>query len=116
MFYYFILEFVIFMREFINLIIVIEGVNSSCVFFIWVFFFGKGEKLESVIIERERFGENSWIIIVMRFSVNDLLSIVGNVFRIDYGVRFFVILVLKKVERIDDYMYILNVFYFNNIC
>lgn len=115
MLYYLISESVTFTREPTNPTIVIEGVNSSRVLLIWAFSLGKGEKLESVTIERERPGENSRTTIATRPSANDTFSIAGNALRTDYGVRLPATLVLKKVERTDDYTYILNVFYSNSI-
>lgn len=115
MLYYLILESVTFTREPTNPTIVIEGVNSSRVLLIWAFSLGKGEKLESVTIERERPGENTRTTIATRPSANDSLSIASDTLRTDYGVRLPATLVLKKVERTDDCMYILNVFYSNSI-
>ena len=115
MLYYLILESVTFTRKPSDPTIVIEGVNSSRVLLIWAFSLGKGETLESVTIERERPGENSRTTIATRPSANDSFIIASNAFRTDYGVRLPATLLLKKVERTDDYMYILNIFYSTTI-
>ena len=115
MLYYLISESVTFTREPSDPTIVIEGVNSSRVLLIWAFSLGRGERLESVTIERERPRENSRTTIATRPSANDSFIIASNAFRTDYGVRLPATLVLKKFERTDDYLYILNVFYSTSI-
>ena len=115
MLYYLILESVTFTREPTNPTIVIEGVNSSRVLLIWAFSLGKGEMLESVSIERARPGENSRTTIATRPSANDSFIFARDTFRTDYGVRLPATFVLKRVQRTDDYMYFLTVFYSNSL-
>lgn len=113
--YCLILESVTFTREPSNPTIVIEGVNSSRVVLIWTFFLGKGENLESVTIEKARPGENRRTRIATRPSANESFVFASSTFKSDYGVRLPATLVLKKVERTDEYIYILDVFYSNGI-
>lgn len=115
MLYYLILESVTFTREPSNPTTVIEGVNSDRVPLIWTFSLGRGENLKSVTIERARPGENSRTRIATRPSANDSFIFASNAFRTDYGARLPATLVLKKVQRTDDYIYILKVFYSNSI-
>lgn len=115
MLYYLILESVTFTGEPSNPTTVIEGVNSNRVPLIWTFSLGRGENLKSVTIERARPGENSRTRIATRPSANDSFIFASNAFRTDYGVRLPATLVLKKVQRTDDYIYILKVFYSNGI-
>lgn len=115
MLYYLILESVTFTREPSNPTTVIEGVNSNRVPLIWTFSLGRGENLKSVTIERARPGENSRTRIATRPSANDSFIFASNAFRTDYGARLPATLVLKKVQRTDDYIYILKVFYSNGI-
>ena len=112
---YLILESVTFTREPTNPTVVIEGVNSSRVLLFWDFSLGKGEKLESVTIQRTRPGENSRTTIATRPSANDSFIFASSTFRTAYAVRLPATLVLKRVERTDDYVYILNVVYSNSI-
>lgn len=115
MLYYLILESVTFTREPSNPTTVIEGVNSNRVPLTWTFSLGRGVNLKSVTIERARPGENSRTRIATRPSANDSFIFASNAFRTDYGVRPPATLVLKKVQRTDDYIYILKVFYSNSI-
>lgn len=115
MLYYLILESVTFTGEPSNPTTVIEGVNSNRVPLIWTFSLGRGENLKSVTIERARPGENSRTRIATRPSANDSFIFASNAFRTDYGARLPATLVLKKVQRTDDYIYILKVFYSNSI-
>jgi len=85
------------------------------VLLIWAFSLGKGEKLESVTIERARPEENSRTTIATRPSANDSFIFASNRFRTDYGVRLPATLMLKRVERTDDYMYILKISYSNSM-
>ena len=114
MLYYLVLESVTFTREPANPTIVIEGVNSSRVLLIWAFSLGRGEKLESVTIERARPGEDSRTTIATRPSANDSFIFARNTFTTDYEVILPATLTLKRVERTDDYTYILTVFYANS--
>lgn len=50
----------------------------------------------------------------MRLDVNFFFSVDGK-FRVFYNVKFLVILVLKNVRRIDDYVYCFEIFYFDGI-
>ena len=115
MLYCLVSEAVTFTREPSNPTIVIEGINGNRVPLIWTFSLGKGENLESVTIERTRPGENSRTRIATRASANASFIFASNKFRTEYGVRLPATLVLKKVERTDDYIYILNVFYSDSI-
>ena len=115
MLYCVISESVTFTREPSNPTIVIEGVNSGRVLLIWTFSLGKGESLEGVTIERARPGENRRTRIATRLSANDSFIFASNAFKSDYGVRLPATLVLKNVERTDEYIYFLGIFYSNGI-
>lgn len=113
--FYLISESVTFTKQPPNPQVIVEGVNSRRVWLVWSFTLNSSETLRSITIERKRPGENVPTRIATRPYANSSFILVNNKFKEKYSARSPSTLVLKDVKRTDEYIYSLEVFYWNGI-